>query len=212
MNREVNDLVLVFSSAIVGAIIAFLAALVTFTFYHEIREILLLRGLIVPNNEPRPTNPAAARNLRALVRRRTSSVTTSFSLPPTETYQEYAWSDYRPTRTTRTGTYGLTRSPSPSPPRGTGTPGHYHQTEDPVDYQPTGRYGLLTPSTSSTGTNQWPWSSSLSTHHRNTPAAPRLGRAPWPKLTHVLEGQTRTLSPPPVKLSVYHPLQTTIPT
>ncbi len=68
MNREVNDLVLVFSSAIVGAVIAFLAVLVTFTFYHEIRELLLLRGLLIPNNEPRPTNPAADWARQELVR------------------------------------------------------------------------------------------------------------------------------------------------
>ncbi len=59
MNREVNDLVLVFSSAFVGAIIAFLAVLVTFTFYHEIREVLLFQRLIVSINEPRPPNAAA---------------------------------------------------------------------------------------------------------------------------------------------------------
>ncbi len=58
MNRETHDLVLVFSSAVVGAIIAFLAALITFTFHHEIWERLILRGLIVPPNEPRPPNPA----------------------------------------------------------------------------------------------------------------------------------------------------------
>ncbi len=57
MNREVPDLVLIFSSALVGAVIAFLAALVTFTFHHEIRERLILRGLIVPPNEPQPANP-----------------------------------------------------------------------------------------------------------------------------------------------------------
>ncbi len=59
MNREVNDLVLVLSSAVIGAVIAFLAALVTFTFYHKIRELLLFRGLIVPINEPRTTNTTA---------------------------------------------------------------------------------------------------------------------------------------------------------
>ncbi len=59
MNREVDDLVLVFSSAFVGATIMFLAALVTFTFHHEIQERLILRGLIVPTNEPQPTNTAA---------------------------------------------------------------------------------------------------------------------------------------------------------
>ncbi len=58
MNREVFDLALLFTSAFVGATIAFLAALVTFTFHHEIRERLLRQGLIVPPNEPRPANLA----------------------------------------------------------------------------------------------------------------------------------------------------------
>ncbi len=70
MNREVNDLVLVFSSAFVGAVIAFLAGLVTFTFYHELRELLLTRGLIVPHNEPRPEDPTAARAHQELARTR----------------------------------------------------------------------------------------------------------------------------------------------
>ncbi len=58
MNTEITDLALLFTSAFVGATIAFLAALITFTFHHEIRERLILRGLIVPPNEPRPDNPA----------------------------------------------------------------------------------------------------------------------------------------------------------
>ncbi len=37
----------------------FLAVLVTFTFHHEIRDRLILRGLIVPANEHRLTNPTA---------------------------------------------------------------------------------------------------------------------------------------------------------
>ncbi len=52
MNTEIADLALLFTSAFVGATIAFLAALLTFTFHHEIRERLILRGLIVPPNEP----------------------------------------------------------------------------------------------------------------------------------------------------------------
>ncbi len=56
MNTEITDLALLFTSAFVGATIAFLAALITFTFHHEIREHLVLRGLIVPPNEPRPEN------------------------------------------------------------------------------------------------------------------------------------------------------------
>ncbi len=87
MNREVNDLVLVFSSAIVGAVIAFLAALVTFTFYHEIRELLLFRGLLIPNNEPRPTNPAADWARQELVRVRQEEARQLHAfllLPPTE--------------------------------------------------------------------------------------------------------------------------------
>ncbi len=40
---------------------------------------------------------------------------------------------------------------------------------------------------------------------------PRLGRAPWLALADVLEDRTASLSPPPVELSVYHPLQTTTP-
>ncbi len=58
MNRELTDLALLFTSALVGATIAFLAALITFTFHHEIRERLILQGLIVPQNEPRPEDPA----------------------------------------------------------------------------------------------------------------------------------------------------------
>ncbi len=58
MNTKITDLALLFTSAFVGATIAFLAALITFTFHHEIREHLVLRGLIVPPNEPRPNNPA----------------------------------------------------------------------------------------------------------------------------------------------------------
>ncbi len=57
MNREIADLALLFTSAFVGATITFLAALITFTFHHEIREHLILQGLIVPPNEPRPENP-----------------------------------------------------------------------------------------------------------------------------------------------------------
>ncbi len=63
MNREIFDLALLFTSAFVGATIAFLAALITFTFHHEIRERLLQRGLIIPPNEPRPNNPALQRAL-----------------------------------------------------------------------------------------------------------------------------------------------------
>ncbi len=62
MNREVFDLVLLFTSAFTGATIAFLAALITFTFHHEIRERLLQQGLIVPPNGPQP-NPALQRAL-----------------------------------------------------------------------------------------------------------------------------------------------------
>ncbi len=50
MNREVPDFILLFSSAFAGATIAFLAALVTFTFHHEIRERLIEWGLIIPPN------------------------------------------------------------------------------------------------------------------------------------------------------------------
>ncbi len=60
MNREVFDLALLFTSAFVGATIAFLAALITFAFHHEIRERLVQEGLIVPN-EPRPWNSALQR-------------------------------------------------------------------------------------------------------------------------------------------------------
>ncbi len=41
MNREVFDLALLFTSAFVGATIAFLAALITFSFHNEIRERLV---------------------------------------------------------------------------------------------------------------------------------------------------------------------------
>ncbi len=54
-------------------------------------------------------------------------------------------------------------------------------------------------------------SSSLLTYRPRTDAAPRLGRAPWRDLADVLEDRTQSLSPPPVELSVYHPLQTTTP-
>ncbi len=57
MTTEIADLALLFTSAFIGATIAFLAALITFTFHHEIRERLILRGLIIPPNEPRPDNP-----------------------------------------------------------------------------------------------------------------------------------------------------------
>ncbi len=57
MNTEIADLALLFTSAFVGATIAFLAALITFTFHHEIRERLVQRGLIIPPNEPRPVDP-----------------------------------------------------------------------------------------------------------------------------------------------------------
>ncbi len=63
MSTGILDLALLFTSAFVGATIAFLATLVTFTFHHEIRERLVLRGLIVPPNEPRPENPALRRAL-----------------------------------------------------------------------------------------------------------------------------------------------------
>ncbi len=111
-------------------------------------------------------------------------------------------SDYHRTtnqRTTQTGTYGVGISPSPSPPGETETmtPGQNHPTRDPVAYQTTGRYGI----------NPWPLSSSLSTYCPHTDAASRLRRAPWSGLANVLEDRTRSLSPPPVELSVYHPLQ-----
>ncbi len=65
MNTELADLALLFASTFIGATIAFLAALITFTFHHEIRERLIQRGLIVPPNELRPENPA----LRLLLER-----------------------------------------------------------------------------------------------------------------------------------------------
>ncbi len=61
MNDEVVTLALLFSSAFVGATIIVLAALVTFTFHHEIRERLVREGLLVPINGA--TNPALARAL-----------------------------------------------------------------------------------------------------------------------------------------------------
>ncbi len=121
------------------------------------------------------------------------------------------WSDSSTTRTTQTGTYGLGISPPPSPPgeTKTTTPGQNHLIEGPVAYQPTGRFGIPTPSTSWTGINPWPLSSSLLTYHPCTNATPRLGRAPWRDLADVLEDRTQSLSPPSVELSTYHPLQTT---
>ncbi len=58
MNREIFDLALLFTSAFMGATIAFLAALITFAFHYEIRECLVQEGLIIPPHESRPTNPA----------------------------------------------------------------------------------------------------------------------------------------------------------
>ncbi len=63
MNQEVLDLALLFTSAFVGATIAFLAALITFTFHNEIWERLVQEGLIVPPHGSRPTNPALQRAL-----------------------------------------------------------------------------------------------------------------------------------------------------
>ncbi len=80
------------------------------------------------------------------------------------------------------------------------TPGPSHQIQGLKDYQPTGWYGIPIPSTYVTGTNQWPWSSNLLMHHQNTNAAPRLGRAPWTGLAHILEEWTGSLSPPPIDL------------
>ncbi len=51
MNGEIFDLALLFTSAFVGATIAFLAALIVFTFHYEIRELLVHQGLIVPVHE-----------------------------------------------------------------------------------------------------------------------------------------------------------------
>ncbi len=77
MNRETVDLALVFSSAFVGATIIFLAALITFTFHHEIRERLVQEGLIVPPNEHR--NPALQRALehREQLQRRNAALLTA---------------------------------------------------------------------------------------------------------------------------------------
>ncbi len=61
MNDELVTLALLFSSAFVGATIIVLAALVTFTFHHEIRERLVREGLLVPINGP--NNPALQRAL-----------------------------------------------------------------------------------------------------------------------------------------------------
>ncbi len=63
MNRGIADPALLFTLAFAGATITFLAALITFTFHHEIWERLVLQGLIVPPNEPRPENPALQRAL-----------------------------------------------------------------------------------------------------------------------------------------------------
>ncbi len=127
------------------------------------------------------------------------------------------WSNYPQTttlRTTRTGTYGLGISPLPSPPGETEimTPGQNPPIQDPDDYQTTGLYGTPTPSTSWTGINPWPLNSSLSMYRPHTNVAPQLGRAPWPGLANVLEDRTLSPSPPPVELSIYHPLQTTTQT
>ncbi len=61
MNDEVVTLALLFSSAFIGATIIVLAALVTFTFHHEIRERLVQEGLLVPLNGQQ--NPALQRAL-----------------------------------------------------------------------------------------------------------------------------------------------------
>ncbi len=136
--------------------------------------------------------------------------TYSYTSEPTGNYPWYNSRSTTP-KTTRTGTYGLGISPPPSLPgeTETTTPGQNCPIPDPVTYQTMGRYRIPTPSTSWTGINPWPWSNNPSMHRPRTNAAPQLGRAPWPGLINVLEDRTQSLSPPPVKLSVYHPLQTT---
>ncbi len=62
MNSEIFNIALLFTSAFVGATIAFLAALIVFPFHYEIRELLVAQGLIVPAHESRP-NPALQRVL-----------------------------------------------------------------------------------------------------------------------------------------------------
>ncbi len=132
------------------------------------------------------------------------------------TSRDFLWPDYPQTtipRMTQTGTYSVGTSPLPSPPGGTEstTPGLNHPTADPGAYQMMGRYGIPTPSTSSTGTYQWPPSNNPWMCHPFTAAAPRIGRAPWSELAHVLADRTMSPSPPPVELLFYHPLQMTTP-
>ncbi len=79
MNREVFDLALLFTSAFVGAIIAFLAALITFAFHHEIRERLVQQGLIVPPHEPQPENPMLQRAQEHLRQLREGNVILRFA-------------------------------------------------------------------------------------------------------------------------------------
>ncbi len=160
-----------------------------------------------PNQRTPPSDSLRSDYNRPRRTTRDSSTTPTESSP---------WFDYHWTttpRTTRTGTYGMGISPPPSPLGETEntTPGQNPLTEDPANYPMTGRYGIPTPSTSWTGINQWPLSSSLTTHRPCTNAAPRLGRAPWPGLANVLEDRTMSPSPPPVELSIYHPLQTMTP-
>ncbi len=206
MNREIFDLTILFTSAFIGATIAFLAALVTFTFHHEIRERLVQQGLIVPPHGPRPENPRAPASAgtpttttggrrRPPPRRRTG--TTSLGTP-----KRFVSSTMR---TTRTGTYRLGISPPPSLPGETETTTHgeYHPTLDPIVSQPTGRFGIPTPSTSWTGINPVaPEQQPVDVPPTYQRRPPRLGRAPWRELADVLEDRTQSLSPPPIELSV----------
>ncbi len=212
MNTELFDLALLFTSAFVGATIAFLAALVTFTFHNEIRERLVQEGLLVPPNGPPTTEPPHSSEHWS--NNHSYSEGTPALLAALKHAQQAAAEQRTRNENNQDRHIRIEILPHRHPPPGNDnstTLGPSHQIPDPVASRPTGLFGLPHPSTSWTGINPWPLSSSLSTYRPSTSAAPRLGRAPWPALADVLEDRTASLSPPPVELSVYHPLQTMTP-
>ncbi len=101
MNRETIDLALLFSTAFIGATILFLAALITFTFHHEIRERLVQEGLIIPSNGPQ--NPALRRALeqRAQLQQRNAALLAALEQAQQATTEQRARNENRENRNVR---------------------------------------------------------------------------------------------------------------
>ncbi len=127
MSREIIDLALLFTSVFVGTTIAFLAALVTFTFHTEIRERLVAKDSSSPMN---PTNKPRARASTGAPR----AAPTQKPRPPPSPRTDPRGSRRTAEQQPGPAVYGLRYSPPPSPPSETETTtlGPNHPTENPA--------------------------------------------------------------------------------